>query len=276
MVASDTVVGFVGAAILLVALIGVFVYESKAPAEDSLNLERKTMELAGDGSASLRGQEPAQPPIPCNPAVPQTCRAPATAIFLNLTGLPMVGQDLHFVAFLKKSDGALRLNELTQTAGKHSLSYTDSQDRTAYQQGQLVVTLELASNPDTPSNIPVYSKSLAGARTDLGVPAAPFTLATGNHTVKLQEGDSGLRVTIEFAGLANYSGYDYRVWAFKGQNATEFTFEGNVTEGAGSFDATTSFVLGGSRSDWTILVTLENEKAKTKGPMGFPLFEAKL
>jgi len=114
MVASDTVVGLVGAGILLVALVGVFVYESQQGGGGSGDLQGGVYEVTSNGSAQNRAGTGTQTGPPANTCVPpagsQTCTTPQTSVDLTLDGLPdprdakyVVFADGTFVTALTKS-----------------------------------------------------------------------------------------------------------------------------------------------------------------------------
>jgi hypothetical protein len=269
MVASDTLVGLVGAGILLVALVGVFVFESKETAtEKSLaaigpDVEATTAKLDYDPSSGVT-----------NPITNQcigTCTPQRVKLTLTLESAPTLpGSTLKYAAFLTGGTQPLFLGVLAKDQNAYKIAMMQGKDA---QPGsnRLVVSLEKTANPTMPSEIVVFDKSFsqpaATADQDVNIPGKyPAQLAPGAGESKLRETDQGLQVDVTLTGAKNYSsaGYAYRVWLHdSGANTLGYTFVGNLT--ASGNQSTLSVVVAGAQLDSFehVFITIEPTDAST-------------
>lgn len=271
MIASDTVVGLVGAAILLSALIGVFVYESGEVGSD-FSVTVFEPSWAGSGSATLTKRTyvvaPPTDPGQCQPPV---CTEASTQVSFETSSLPQVS-NLFYVAFLTKADGALNLGSLISSSGKYSLSppYRSSQDQTSM--NMFVVSLEKSATAVRPGMM-IYHKPVTTGNTDLAG-GMPMTLGTGTHQLHLDDTSGNIQATITVAGLTNYTGFEYRAFLL-GNNGT-FDYLQSYTDSALGTNPLAGTVTGGAagriRDYHQFLVTLENPSSPRDAPHGLTVF----
>lgn len=256
MVASDTLVGLIGAGVLLVALAGVFVFESR---DTSVT---KTLALAGheatpSGSIKITlgtGQQ-LPPPVGCVPA--NTCSNGAD-LDLTLKGLTAVrGDKANYVAMLTGAGkDALVFGPLAASGGDYKASgHKDN----VQGYDKLVVSYETDAAPKQPSHLVVYEKPVnTGTAGEQKLDNKfTFSLTGGSGTAKFNDAENGLQVDVTLRGLENHSGYQYRVWVHDEQGGTAgYRFVGNMTL-AGQ-DATLSRGVDGSTAKYEhVFVTLE-------------------
>lgn len=279
MVASDTIVGLVGAGILIVALVGVFVYESGAGGKD-FTATLANPAFTEQGTVKLQKAAGTSVPNPINnqPVCLEQagCRLDETTVRCNFDGLPRV-DTLFYVGYLFKSgDGtAKRLNELKANGTKYSLEYTMAEDSTAF--NTLVVSLETSAQAAKPTPTAVlYSKPVREGPNDCGG-GTPTNLGAGTHKLTLDDASGNTAATVTFDGLTNQTGLEYRAWLQRADgtykhlaNYTGFTgatLNGSVSGGA-----------SGKIGDFNLfVVTLEKPGAAVDKPHGFgPLFTAQI
>lgn len=277
MVASDTVVGLVGAGILLVALVGVFLYESGEIGTD-LDVTAFTPSLAVDSNSKtvLKAQtgQAILNPLGGSNCTPPACTPPRTEAYFNATGLPAM-TDLLYVGWLSTGTAHANLGALTytQAQNRHSLSYVRSEDRTSM--NQFLVSLEKGASATQPS-LAVYSKPVkTNPDTTVLTDGSLAALGGGTHRVHVDDSTGNVQATVTYEGLANYTqvGFQYRAWLKKA--------DGTYDHLANYTDFPAAEVAGGAPGtvqDWAeFVVTLENPTSKTDKPLGYgPLFTARL
>lgn len=256
MVASDTVVGLVGAAILVVALVGVFVIESK-DTSTATDLSPSHFDITGAGAAHAAGQSGQANPV-TNQCMAPLCAPPRTWVNLTLTNVPSIDAPLTYAMFLV--DGSTTKFAGENARGTFAYSSTGTNEQNFK---EIRVTLETTKAPSTPSNITVYSKSVSltgGSSTDIG---GSSTFALADTDGKATFTASGTTLTVSATGITNRTGFAYRAWAHQDDaSGSSYTFIGNMTQGSDGAWTTSGSAPGG---EYMALVTLEPTNGKTSG-----------
>lgn len=277
MVASDTVVGLVGAGILLIALVGVFIVESGGgPATGELEAASFSLQSAGSYASSASGGT--TPPQVCalNPAAPG-CTGPSTEVHLTLSGLPKIGNS-YYVAFLTGGGNpAELLGQLTESGTDHKLDAESAEDTTGFT--ELIVTVEATATPTAPNTaLTVYQKAISGGTADLAG-TANSNATMGQGEVRLNQAGGGVQVSATLEDVANMTGVTYRAWFVEGDmaNAT-YSFVGNFTfGGSNATQATLTETVDGIQladQGW-FWVTFEGTAAPGTKP-GYPILVVEL
>ena len=272
MVASDTVVGLVGAGILLVALVGVFIVESRTTSTNT-DLEANSYETKVSGDVWSNRQTGTV--NPANGACVAPLCAPArTSANLTLDDAPTLGSRAFYVAFLTKAGGSdpYLLGKLDASGASYKINLApNAQDRQAWE--SVLITLENSATPTTPSDRAVvavkYGPITGDGEANDKKPVAgngTFSLASGTAKSSLRVSGGSLTGDVSLAGATNHSGFGYRLW-FR-SNTTQginYTFAGNL-----SGDATKTSLsvnVQGTFDDFDqMLVTLEAVDEPTTGP----------
>ena len=203
MVASDTVVGLVGAGILLVALVGVFVYESRQGGIESPGLNDADYMLTGKGSVETTAQQGEAPQGNCVPQL--MCTPASTVVNVEITGLPQVGS-LKYVVFLTGGSGSYNAGVLAPSGEKWTLSKTDPVDQSA--RTTVVISLEKSATATSPGfPIITFPKGAVPAN-----PTDNWLGETGNHTLSLTPSGSMLNVSATIDDVPDKNGYEYHGW----------------------------------------------------------------
>lgn len=281
MVASDTIVGLVGAGILVVALVGVFVYESGA-AGTEFEAHAFDPAVTSKGTATLTPAmgTPIQPPVGaavCNETA--NCRLPRTVVNFEATGLPLLS-GLNYVAFLTQAshEKPIVLGALSYSQGRYSITYDQGQDQQQSSIKNFVVSLEKTQNPSAPTLIVYERGDLAANQANDLSQGRKVGLSTGTHSVRLDDSPGNVQAEMTFDGLANRTGLEYRAWLKRGDmtydhlaNYTGSTLTGPILSGALVGGAS------GSVEDFDeFLLTLENPVSRVDKPGGFPVFTVAL
>ncbi len=287
MVASDTVVGLVGAGILLVALVGVFIVESRDSSEEAtLEQVSHATNVGGTIEFSRRGGDRLPLTGGCSPAPGNVC----TEDWTNSTGLTLKGVDaieppLHYVAWLTKANGASpeRLGAFSLSGADYRLTFTIPKNLRDW--NELHVTLETKAEPSALSPLMVNMATLSiGSENRASVSvASAFDAVYGTGTCDATFNDvaSGLQVDVKLDQAYNYTGLQYRAWLVKEDSRPDesaYVFLGNLTAKGSLINATvTKGVADLTLGDFSeVMVTLEHESvdpaaddAKPKGVLAF-------
>jgi hypothetical protein len=262
MVASDTLVGLIGAGILLVALGGVFLFESQQVSA-SRDLEASSYNVqATRGDVDVRQGGTMVPNVGCVP--PGSCPLRVWAN-VTLTNMPLIPSNasLHYVAWLTTGSNHLVMGQLAHADGEYRLDSGAKNRQAAY--NRFLVTLETSAQPSTPSSITLYTKDVDTSSTGRKDVKGSHTaqVASGQGNVRLAEIDSSLRVTVELRGAENRTGLSYRVWLHDPLAAQGYRFAGNLTTDGDAVNGTAVFTVSGVRlGTWEhAFVTLEPSSA---------------
>jgi hypothetical protein len=257
MVANDTIVGLVGAGILVVALVGVFFYEAQnVPDMSQLAPTSYTVEGTGQSNFVPAGTPPAG--LPCNPPV-TTC--PPARFYLNLTvtGLPLVNPlDLYWAVFLKEGG---QMGFLGNLDAQGSLKHQSASDHPSAE--AVVVSLE-RTNPPSAATLHVltipYTKGTLSAK-------ANVSFAPKDVEQSLTITASGQRIDIQgtLKDLEGRPGMEYRVWLLSKEATPKYYYAGNIsTPASGTFTGkvSISFRDGPSEGFSQVVIDLENTASK--------------
>jgi hypothetical protein len=278
MVASDTVVGLVGAGILLVALVGVFVYESQQ-GTGSEELKNAVYPTKTDGSVAYVAGTGTQVAMGrCVATPPQTQCTPAKAtVDVKFTGLPSPG-NLHYVVYLEGGGQDQLIGEATASGASYATG-AKSVDGDHSAQKTLVVSLESVASAAAPT-MKILSKDV-GSGAVSGSVDVMFIKTTGNHTLSF----SGSSVDATLRGLPMKDAFTYRGWLVK-ENSTglAYVFVGNFTADAAAANSSAGATqsghikgtIKGVKSDYTrFIVTYESKTAPIgMKPAGPPVIKA--
>ena len=206
MVASDTVVGLVGAGILLVALVGVFVYESRQGGIEATELEDAEYASARSGTITSTAGTSAPGGQPCPAGSPtQVCTPPSTQVTLEFTNLPDPG-GLKYVVFLTGSGSPYNAGPLGKSGEKWTLSKTDQTDNS--NKNTVAVSLEKSATATSPGfTIMTFPTSAVK-----GTSVVRILGETGNHTLSLTPSGNQLNVSAMIDDVPDKSGYEYHGW----------------------------------------------------------------
>ena len=281
MVASDTVVGLVGAGILLVALVGVFVYESQQGKGDGAELKNASYNVKTQGSSYQNVPGTGQQVPGANQCVnnpPTTpCTVQGAQVDIKLAGLPMPG-NLHYVVFIEGSPDTRPVGEATPS-GQNYVTGNKKVNGNFGSSPKLALCLEPTGGATSCtwkiSTFAVNGGTIA-AESD-----AKFITSTGNHTLSFTAVGTRTDVRAHIDNVQNKTGYTYRGWVVKETDSgLNYTFVGNFTADAGAtateMDATMTGTFAGARLDFQrFIVTIEPTNA-TPGlrPAGPPVIVA--
>lgn len=267
MVASDTVVGLVGAGILLVALVGVFIIESKEPASTGMKeLADSGVALTATGSFVSDPKEtpvnPARPDVcpPDNAVPPSTFCSPAnTNITLTVTGLPALPEGGAYAAFFVNGADQKSLGVPHQMNG---YMWAFSEEKEYIGASEIYVSFANAGAPP----LRVLSGPITEGPISLTA-TLDLPISGKNATFTLTEVDGSLQGSVSVSEYHNYTGWHYVAWATEKGNASHYEHLGDLTStGAAAYDdyadtlnATVEFGLSGHKiADlMDMLITLE-------------------
>lgn len=290
MVASDTVVGLVGAGILLVALVGVFVIESEDLSSDyafeaSFSLVSVTGNVASSGPQNLGGQDPISQ-CPDQLEEQDLCGPAVTEIDVTLSNAPVLGPDLFYVAFLTGGSGSpYAIGAMTRSDDTYRITASDNQDRSQYT--TLVITLETMGTASSPMGPRIYENQYGPPS---GTDAAPVTgqnnvtMAAGNVTAELSAAANGVQVDVLIEDATNYTGFQYRAWLIDDDGERGTVYVGNFTnthEDDAAFSGEIAIgIRDVSRDDFERLIVTLESPASSEGedamPGGFPVWHVSL
>lgn len=276
MVTSDTVVGLVGAGVLLVALVGVFVYESQAGKAETGDLQNAMYNAVASGRVVLvapQGMTNAQTGQ-CVPPTGQTMCTPArTEVNLEVTGLPTV-TNVYYVAFLENPGATtgryFTVGKLDASGNKYAISKTTTDNNA--QRTRLIVSLESTQTPSEPRLAFITKDGLtsgAGGNTVDETRSVTFMGAAANHTLEFRPGSGGTNVTATLNDVPLRTGLEYRGWLVtENETGLFYTFVGNFTYDRGLLggNTTTNGTITGDvpglKNDYNrFVVTLESSSA---------------
>lgn len=260
MVASDTLVGLVGAGILLVALVGVFVFESKQTTADEelaasvypVEANPGTLQYAAATGVTLPTGQCATPP--CQPQ-----RVKLTMTILGAPPLP-TGSGLKYHAFLTNGAQTLAFGSFTHQDANYRIDTPQRDIPTGVSYNRLIVTMESASQPARPSGPELYTQDVqqpaADQSRDVNVGGSTDVKWPGEATgrAQLAETDQGLQVDLTLSGARNWTGFVYRAWLhIDDLDTLGYTFLGTFENGTVSVTIT-----GAQIDDYDhLIVTLE-------------------
>jgi hypothetical protein len=276
MVASDTVVGLVGAGILLVALVGVFVYESQQGQGSDAELKNANYVVSSTGTTYQNVQGTGQQVPQANQCVnnppTQPCTVQGAQVEVKLTGLPSPG-NLHYVVFIDGSPDTRAVGEATASGQTYAIG-SKKVNGNFGANPKLSVCLE-SSGSATSCTWKIASYAVSGS-TVAPTADAMFISGSGNHTVSFTASGSNTNVNARLDNLQNKTGYTYRGWMVKDTDSgRNYTFVGNFTPDAGStgneMDGSITGSFAGKRLDFNrFIVTIEPQSAsigiKPAGP----------
>lgn len=226
MVASDTVVGLVGAGILLVALVGVFVYESRQGG--IVGTELDDAEYSSDRSGTVSSSAGTAGPggAPCPAQVP-TCTPASTQVTLEFTNLPDPG-GLKYVVFLTGGGSPYNAGTLGKSGEKWTLSKTDPTDNT--DKNTVVVSIEKSATATSPG----FTIMSFPTNSVKGTSQVKILGETGNHTLSLTPSGNQLNVSAMIDDVPDKSGYEYHGWMkTEDENGVKWTHVGKFGHPAG-------------------------------------------
>jgi hypothetical protein len=266
MVASDTIVGIVGATILVVALAGVFIYESNQPAPETTVPAQQYL-VNATGTATFTEAD-AGTPLPTDDV------AASSDVTMQVSNLPVLrGGELYYAAFLVHgSDDVLLMDTLEAAANRYTLQWEDDE----YYDGTAVrVSLETTSNPSAPALLlfeaPIDAGSISASN---NLTLASSADATTSLSVSKSGGSTSVAGTLE--DLQAYDGLMYRVWLREESGAgARFVAVANISmpQGVnGTFDheLETTTVAG---DGWNrIEISLEKAGSTQSFRGGFPVY----
>lgn len=273
MVASDTVVGLVGAGILLIALAGVFIVESQDTATD-VDLQEVRMDLGVGGNLTLQSAQGEYQTLPtgqrvCTP--PGPCRDALTDLNAALVGPGSVAPQVFFVAWLMMGESGARLGEFQLSDEEWTCCAPLDEDH--LDADEFRITLETSATPTAPSAIVIYMTAIdAGAadKADLDVAGTVpgFTFASGDASASVTAVSAGLQVDVTLNDAQNHTGFQYRVWLGPAANTTggsSWRFVGYLNgTGEETIDASLQESVAGANAETYdfLYITLERASAQ--------------
>ena len=250
MVASDTVVGLVGAGILLVALVGVFVYESGQGGGGPTDLKPGTYEFTASGKASNRAASGTRVPMSQTCAPGQTCVDPQTSVDLTLKGLP----DPRGARYVLYADGVLM--GALEKKGADNYTTNGVKELPNQQKTSITVYLEPSGTQATPSGPKVFEKTGITTTESTITGNGTFTIFSSGATLAVSYAN-GNNITVTLNGATTYNNFVYRAWMVK-EDAAGKTFthieNGTMETGAIKIQGTVPQSVG---SYTYLLVTLD-------------------
>lgn len=276
MVASDTLVGLVGAGVLLVALVGVFVYESQAVEGGTADLKNAVDTATATGKVNYdpaTGQRP-NPTLPCVPPPGEAaCKEAQTGFDFTVAGLPPA-RGLLYMGYVL--DGANHI-----VVGKGQCTPTEckfTKPKSTLDKGgvtKLIISLERSEAPSPTyvlAEFPISNREASGTAT------INFLGTTGDHRLSFNSLGSDSEVSAVLKNVPN-KGYIYHGWMMKQVGAqVNYTYVGvfGADNGnASSYNATLRANIPGGKADYLgFFVTFEQGDAAKKAPGGPNVIEA--
>lgn len=261
MVASDTVVGLVGAGILLVALVGVFIYESRqGGSSDDLVTEMYSAQGSGSGTQFI-AQSGTPNPVTGACAPMTMCTPASTSVNLRFEGLPSPGA-LKYVVYLTGGGSPFKVGSLAASGNAYAIDQTTPQDNT--NKNTVAVSLERGEGGATPGYV-LFSFPAPGSVPSTVAPN--FLGTTGNHTLAFRPVGGNVNVSATLVDIPMKAGLAYRGWLLtENESGMSYTFVGNFTHAAGhdpnatTMNGTVAGEVPGARGDYSeFLITLEAE-----------------
>ena len=273
MVASDTMVGIIGAVVLTAALIGVFAYEATSETGTTATLKPITHSVTGSGTLSYTEAEEAPNCVPAPPVV--ECAPESTTVTFTAKGLPNIGSAMHYAGFLSGASGSpVFLGVLKASGSDYSLPSTtkDGDHRT----GAFVVSLETSATPTSPS-LTLFETNITG--NSFSGEAQVSLAPNKDQELHINDRIGAADVSGELVNLPRYEGYVYRVWLHDNTTDGKFALLANVTmpESGALFNATLDArVTESTEGRWDhMMIYLESGDAMA-APAGFLMYKADL
>lgn len=273
MVASDTVVGLVGAGVLLVALVGVFIYESQAVEGGSAEFKNVTAQATGEGTVTVtRGGTPGPVGNTCIPT-PTPCTL-ATTFEFKVRGLPTTSSPV-YVGYLKNGTAWESLGRGQCTPTECAFTKRNAPgDKSGL--GPFVVGLERGEGVPAPTyplaEFKVENRALSGTAT------IDFLGKTGEHSLVFNSLGSDSEVSTVLRTVPN-KGLSYHGWILKQDGAkVNYThlgaFAADNPNGT-SYNASLTKTIAGGKGDYLgIIVTLEMDNKARPAPSGPKVLDA--
>lgn len=269
MTSRDATVTAIGGLAVLLALGGWAIVEANTgpfehelgPAEHGTQLEGTY--LVRDGSASS--------PLCGSPGTEEACD-PETEIDIVLTGLPVLGGQAAYAAFLTDGQRTIPLGPLEAHDGIHALGFMGEVDGDVY--GVLMLALADADDPTTPVvELHTWTLPTSGGETVSLDESADIRLAPAEGSLSLaQIGAVEIAVTADarIEGLPAADGWHYEAWLVD-EEAGAWTALGELAsdEETHVLDARMERVHLVDQDRF--LVTLEPPAAAGDEPAGFPV-----
>lgn len=270
MVASDTLVGIVGAVILTIALIGVFVYEANAPGGGDA-MTSSSYSVAADGSTDYQAASQGT-------ALPGDETPEQYTFQCTISNLPeLAGGELYYGVFLRKSSGNVFLDTLTKSGADYTINYdeeADHSDATA-----AIITLETSQNPSSPGVI-LFNATIAN-NGDISFSGNVSLALSDTQSLSVSQSGDSIAVSGTLSNLPVRSGFMYRVWAVDdASGGATWVIISNIT--MPDSGATFSPSADGSASAETedgfdrLFVSLERADSTQSVMSGFPVYQLDL
>lgn len=270
MVASDTLVGIVGAVILTIALIGVFVYEANAPGGGDA-MSSSTYSVTADGSQSYEEGDPGAPPVvdPTPGVYTLEC---------TVRDVPeLQGSELHYAAFLRKPSDTVFAGTLSKSGANYECDYTSSEDHTDAE--RLIITLETSQNPSSPGVI-LFNATIAN-NGDISFSGNVSLALSDTQSISVSQSGDSISVSGTLSNLPVRSGFMYKVWAVDdASGGATWVVVSNISMPESG--ATFSPSVDGSASADTedgfdrLFVSLEKANSTQSVMGGFPVYQLDL
>lgn len=267
----DTAATLIGTLAVLLVLGGWAIVETNTgPFEHELAPAEHATELEGtyvvrDGAASS--------PVCRSPGTEQTCD-PETELAIELAGLPRLGEQAAYAAFLADDQRLEPLGALEASGGAHELAFTGDVDGDDY--GTLMLALADAEDTTTPAfELHAWALPTSGGEMIPLEEGAPIQLAPAEGHLNLaQIGAVEVAITAEtrLTGLPAPGGWSYEAWLVDDE-VDRWTALGELEadeQGGYALDARVERVTLADQD--RLLVTLEPPAATASGvPGGFPV-----
>lgn len=266
MVASDTVVGLVGAGVLLVALVGVFVYESSAVEGGTAELTNFSGTATGSGkvdytAATGTRPDPTRPDVCIPPSPQQPCAKAQTGFDFTVKGLP-IPRGLSYVGFVP--DGTSYI-----VIGKGSCTATDCKfvkPKSDMDKGSVTKFIVSLERGDAASPTYIITEFAIANREISGTQPINFLGETGTHALSFNSLGSDSEVSAVLRNVPN-KGFVYHGWMVKvNGTSVDYRYVGAFGANNGTtYNATLRGEIAGGKADYLgFVVTLEADgKART-------------
>lgn len=273
MVASDTLVGIVGAVILTIALIGVFVYEANAPGAGPA-MSSSTFAVTADGSTDYQAADDGGTPAPItDDDTPEQYTFECT-----ISNLPeLAGGELYYGVFLQKSSGNVFLDTLTKSGADYTINYeeeADHSDATA-----AIITLETTQNPSSPSVI-LFNATI-GSNGDVSFSGNISLALSDTQSLSVSQSGDSISVSGTLSNLPVHDGFMYRVWALddaSGGATWRVVTNISMPESGATFSPSADGSASAQTDDGfdRVFVSLERADSTQTVMSGFPVYQLDL
>lgn len=270
MVASDTLVGIVGAVILTIALIGVFVYEANAPGGGDA-LTSSSYGVTATGSSEYQ-------PADEGGVLPGDETPERYTFDARISNLPeLIGGELYYGVFLQKSSGNVFLDTMTRSGSDYTISYEEEADHSDARAA--IITLETSQNPRSPGVI-LFNATIAN-NGDVTFSGNVSLALSDTQSISVSQSDGTIAVSGTLSNLPVRSGFMYRVWAVDdASGGATWVVVSNIS--MPDSGATFSPSVDGSASAETedgfdrLFVSLEGADSTQSVMSGFPVYQLDL